>query len=258
MKGRTKYASLLFMFKKGGKIMNTKNTVATKGNGLDRSIFATKFELFNKEGLGSVRTVAKSDGTIWFVGADVCKCLGINQAPRAYMRLKPYEKATITASNSGGNNASGVRPVQLVVMSESGLYRLALTSKADQAEKFQDWITQDVLPSIRKNGGYIWNQEALAPDKAEDLARQVRKLATENGALHDYAELREQMWDTLYTENVKLIQQVKDLKDQLNGSGSTASTNNRTFDNDVMFVDPSGLVYSSANDALEAVEAARK
>ncbi len=238
--------------------MNTKNTVATKGNGLDRSIFATKFELFNKEGLGSVRTLAKSDGTIWFVGKDVCDILEIKNSGNAYTRLLDTEKAIIHSTDDGGNNTSKVHSVHFVVVSESGLYTLVMGSRKPQALPFQRWVTQEVLPSIRKNGGYIWGQEALAPDKAEELARQVRKLAAENGALTDYAELREQMWDTLYADNVKLIQQVKDLKDQLNGIDSVASTNNRTTDNDVVFVDSSGLVYSSANDALKAVEGNRR
>jgi prophage antirepressor-like protein len=87
------------------------------------------------------------DGELWFIAADVCKVLGILNYSDAYKRLREYEIKTI-------DSIEGVDvPIQNVV-SESGLYRLVLTSRKPQAEPFQDWICQEVIPSVRKTGTY--------------------------------------------------------------------------------------------------------
>lgn len=87
------------------------------------------------------------DGEPWFVAKDVCEILELSDVSTACKRLKDYEKLIQTLLVSGQNR-------DVMVISESGLYRLILTSRKPQAEPFQDWVCQQVIPSIRKTGGY--------------------------------------------------------------------------------------------------------
>lgn len=81
----------------------------------------------------------------WFVAHDIKSILEIDSS--SLRRLKVYEKGVYNIHTLGGNQA-------MTIISESGLYRLILTSRKPQAEPFQDWIVQEVLPSIRKTGSY--------------------------------------------------------------------------------------------------------
>lgn len=86
-------------------------------------------------------------GEPWFVAKDVCEVLEQPNISQVVLRLKSYEKGIHNVDTLGGNQ-------EMAIISESGLYRLVLTSRKPQAEPFQDWVVQDVLPSIRKTGSY--------------------------------------------------------------------------------------------------------
>ncbi|EXE16739.1 BRO family, N-terminal domain protein [Acinetobacter baumannii 1106579] len=111
-----------------------------------------------------VRTIVKKDGEIWFVLSDVCNVLEIGNVSMAASRLDAEE---ITLSTIEGSH----RPTNLV--NESGLYSLVLTSRKPEAKQFKKWVTSDVLPSIRKNGGYISGQENDDPEIIMAKALQV-------------------------------------------------------------------------------------
>ncbi|HCW5675043.1 TPA: BRO family protein [Acinetobacter baumannii] len=111
-----------------------------------------------------VRTIVKEDGEIWFVLSDVCNVLEIGNPSDAARRLDNDE---VTLDNIEGNH----RPTNLV--NESGLYSLVLTSRKPEAKQFKKWVTSDVLPSIRKNGGYIVGQEVDSPEILMAKALQV-------------------------------------------------------------------------------------
>ncbi|WP_289345153.1 BRO family protein [Acinetobacter baumannii] len=111
-----------------------------------------------------VRTIVKDDGEIWFVLSDVCNVLEIGNVSMAASRLDAEE---ITLSTIEGSH----RPTNLV--NESGLYSLVLTSRKPEAKQFKKWVTSDVLPSIRKNGGYIVGQEVDSPEILMAKALQV-------------------------------------------------------------------------------------
>ncbi|HCA4918014.1 BRO family protein [Acinetobacter baumannii] len=111
-----------------------------------------------------VRTIVKEDGEIWFVLSDVCNVLEIGNPSDAARRLDNDE---VTLDNIEGNH----RPTNLV--NESGLYSLVLTSRKPEAKQFKKWVTSDVLPSIRKNGGYISGQENDDPEIIMAKALQV-------------------------------------------------------------------------------------
>jgi anti-repressor protein len=95
--------------------------------------------------------VVDREGNPWFVLADVCRALEIANVGVAAARLDDDERNSIcnTDVNRGRGNPN------LVVINESGLYSLILTSRKDSAKRFKRWVTGTVLPSIRKHGGYV-------------------------------------------------------------------------------------------------------
>ena len=97
-------------------------------------------------GTNAVRIVVR-DGEPWFVAADVAAALGYRDAQDAGRSLKPEQKGTQNVRTPGGDQ-------RVTIINESGLYRLVLRSRKPEAEKFSDWVTGEVLPSIRKTGGY--------------------------------------------------------------------------------------------------------
>ncbi len=104
--------------------------------------------------------VVTVEGEPWFVAADVCGILELAAHKGGYehhlRKLDAVEKTRPPVSDTGGFN--GARPV---LISESGLYKLVLRSDKPQAKPFQDWVTKEVLPAIRKDGAYIAGEEKL-------------------------------------------------------------------------------------------------
>lgn len=100
-----------------------------------------------------VRTVTDGE-EIWFVGKDVADALGYKNARDALSRhVRDNDKGVAFHDTLGGKQ-------EVVVINEAGVYSLILRSNLPSAEKFQDWVTHDVLPSIRKQGFY-----SLLPDE---------------------------------------------------------------------------------------------
>lgn len=113
---------------------------------------------FSFEGL-SVRTVTQRDEP-WFVAADVAKVLEIGRTDDAVRRLDDDEKGTDIIRTPGGSQ-------EMTVINESGLYSLILTSRKPSAKRFKKWVTAEVLPAIRKTGGYM---VAAHDETPEELA----------------------------------------------------------------------------------------
>lgn len=115
-------------------------------------------QIFNSEEFGEIRTVT-IDGEPWFVGKDVAESLGYSNTRDAISKhIGDEDKNTVAICDGKGN------PNQTVI-NESGLYALIFGSKLESAKRFKHWVTSEVLPSIRSNGGYIANQENLTPEQ---------------------------------------------------------------------------------------------
>lgn len=114
-------------------------------------------QIFNYNG-NKVRTIQK-DGEPWWVLKDVCNVLDISQAVRVAERLDEDEVSQTHIADSLG------RRQETYIVNESGLYNVILRSDKPEAKPFRKWVTSEVLPSIRKNGGYIANQENLTPEQ---------------------------------------------------------------------------------------------
>lgn len=128
----------------------------------------SNLKIFKNPEFGSIRTV-EINNEPWFVGKDVADALGYSQTAKAIRdHVKGTHKGVSEMDTPGGRQS-------LVIIDEAGLYSLVMRAKTDTAERFQEWVTSDVLPAIRKHGGY------LSPEKIEEVLSDpdtIIKLAT--------------------------------------------------------------------------------
>lgn len=124
-------------------------------------------KIFENKEFGEIRTVVK-DGEPWFVGKDVTKILGYERPTKAILdHVDEEDLDAVPIQDSIG------RMQNTPAVNESGLYSLIISSKLPNAKKFKKWVTSEVLPSIRKNGGYIAGQETMTDDELMARALQV-------------------------------------------------------------------------------------
>lgn len=109
----------------------------------------------------SLRTLTDKAGEPWFVAKDVCDILELGNTTNALRALDEDEKTNFTNCNVAQNG--GRAPL---IISEPGLYKLVMRSRKPEAKEFQRWVTHDVLPQIRRTGGYIPTSES---DSDEDI-----------------------------------------------------------------------------------------
>lgn len=112
----------------------------------------------------SLRTLTDEAGEPWFVAKDVCDILGMSNPSMAVTALDKDEVAQIDPKDYLGSENRSNQAVNIV--SEPGLYKLIMRSRKPEAKEFQRWVTHEVLPSIRKTGGYIPTSES---DSDEDI-----------------------------------------------------------------------------------------
>lgn len=115
-------------------------------------------ETFTSAEFGSIRVLNGEDGEPWFVASDIAKTLGYRDAEKMTRRLDDDEKGTRSVGTPGGDQ-------QMTVITEAGLYAAILGSKVEGAQRFKRWVTHEVLPSIRKHGGYMAGQEHMDPER---------------------------------------------------------------------------------------------
>lgn len=102
-----------------------------------------------------LRTLTDKAGEPWFVAKDVCAILEISNPSDALKRLDDDERSRFNLGRQGETN----------IVNEAGLYVLVLGSRKPEAHEFQRWVTHEVLPSIRKHGGYMAGQERMTPEQ---------------------------------------------------------------------------------------------
>jgi anti-repressor protein len=123
---------------------------------------SNKIVPFTNPEFGTIRTILGNDHEPWFVAKDVCAALEIKNSRQALTRLDDDEKGVISNDTPGGAQ-------QMAMVNEAGLYTLVLSSKKPEAKAFKRWVTHEVLPSIRKDGGYMVAREDETPE--ETMAR---------------------------------------------------------------------------------------
>ena len=114
-----------------------------------------KIKVFENPEFGSIRTV-EQNGEPWLAGKDVAAALGYSNPRKAIAdHVDEEDKGVTNCYTLGGNQ-------NMTIINESGLYSLILSSKLPTAKKFKRWVTSEILPSIRKTGGYISGQENMS------------------------------------------------------------------------------------------------
>lgn len=143
-------------------------------------------QIFSNPAFGSVRTV-DINGKPYFVANDVARALGYSNPSKA---TNDHCKNVM---KMWGNDSLG-RPTEFKVIPEGDIYRLVIKSQLPTAEKFERWVFDEVLPSIRGNGGYVAGQESLTDDELLERAVMVaqRKIAERDKAIAEKdAKIRE-------------------------------------------------------------------
>lgn len=123
-----------------------------------------EIKIFNKDGFGNVRTI-EEDGKIMFVATDIAKALGYANPHDAIGKHCRW-----VAKREVPHPQSKTKTIEVNVIPEGDIYRLVANSELPNAEKFESWVFDEVIPSIRKDGGYIAGQESLSDDELFEKA----------------------------------------------------------------------------------------
>lgn len=129
-------------------------------------------KIFKSEQFGEIRTTGTSDNPM-FCLSDVCKLLGLESTSKVKQRLRTPGVNTREVGVQTGVRSDGTPVIQKVMMTfidEPNLYRTIFMSRRQEAEAFQDWVTSEVLPSIRKTGKYAVEQQSEMDKVCEALA----------------------------------------------------------------------------------------
>jgi anti-repressor protein len=180
---------------------------------------------FEHEAFGQVRTVA-CEGEPWFMASDIAEVLGYREAEKLTRRLDEDEMTTPLKTGSLRQIRNLRKDTRFI--NESGLYTAIMHSSKLEAKRFKKWVTSEVLPSIRKNGGYVQASINESPEeimaRALVVAQQTLKRVEEQKELAEsqlqavqpkveFAEALEVSEDTiLVRELAKLIQQTTGYK----------------------------------------------
>ena len=138
-------------------------------------------KIFKNEMFGEVRTLVNEKGEPFFVGSDIAKALGYKNSRKALIDHVDDEDKGVTKRDTLGGTQ------EMVIINESGLYSLVLSSKLPQAKEFKRWVTAEVLPQIRQTGGYLPTRnprtgEALTESELVEAANKIvaRTIARSN------------------------------------------------------------------------------
>lgn len=144
-----------------------------------------EIQVFSNAELGEVRTTVL-DGEVMFVGKDVAEILGYADPNKAIaMHVDEDDKFNDKTASSLGQRGGWL-------ISESGLYSLILSSKMPNAKKFKQWITTEVLPSIRKHGVYAVDEVLQNPDVLIQALTELKKEREEKAKLKETVAVQNQ------------------------------------------------------------------
>lgn len=171
-------------------------------------------EVFNSSEFGSIRTF-KINNTIHFVGKDIAVALGYSNPQKAVRDHIDDEDRTV-------NNSFTINGTPAVLINESGLYSLVLSSKLESAKRFKRWITADVLPALRRTGSYSLNIPQTLPEALRAYADEVEQ-HNRTRALVEAQRPKVLFADAVSTSDTDIL--VGDLAKLLNQNGYTVGQN---------------------------------
>jgi len=185
-----------------------------------------KIQVFKNNELGNIRTIEKY-GDPWFVAKDVADILGYAETNRMTVRLDDDEKMSTKLVGISKTN-----PVATLI-NESGLYSAIMGSQKPEAKKFKKWVTSEVLPALRKHGGFVANTAMFVDSYFPEMGE---------GA-------REMLIDSLDAKK-KLLQENKRLMGLKLG---LEADNNRLVEKNMVLI-PKGDFYDAVAGSVNALE----
>ena len=148
-----------------------------------------KNQIFKSKEFGQIRTCMVNRET-YFVGKDVASALGYNNPEKAVRQHVDNEDKGVNKMGTPGGNQ------QAIIINESGLYSLILSSKLESAKRFKRWVTSEVLPAIRKNGRYeLEKQNSQLCKQNGQLSKQNRVLESRNSLLEEITAQQKPLTD---------------------------------------------------------------
>ena len=127
--------------------------------------------IFRNVEFGTIRTMSNEQGEPMFCGKDVAEALGYKKPENAVAKHVDTEDKTTTLIQGSGSNYK----TQAIFINESGLYALILSSKLESAKRFKRWVTSEVLPAIRKQGGYLIAKKGESEKEVMKRAMEIAK-----------------------------------------------------------------------------------
>lgn len=190
----------------------TKSAIGTTNQTVETQ---TGIQIFDNSQFGQMRVRTSTNGKVWFCLADVCKALEIGNPRQVKTRLKQdgvitNDGVSIT-TNQYGKTSEQI--VQLNFIDEPNLYRCIFQSRKKEAEQFQDWVCDEVLPAIRRTGGYMTAQPDETPEQLLS-----RALLIANDALNrtkQHADVLERKTVLLQSQNEVQAHRIGDQEDML-------------------------------------------
>ena len=147
-------------------------------------------QAFDNPEFGSIRAMRGGDGEPWFVAADIAKALGYRDAEKMTRRLDSDEKGTRSVGTPGGAQ-------KMSVITEAGMYSAILGSQVEGARRFKRWVTHEVLPALRRDGGYM-----VARDETPEQTMARAVLIAQRTVERQRAELEEMRPKALFADAV--------------------------------------------------------
>lgn len=192
-----------------------------------------ELKIFNNNQFGSIRTTVINNEP-YFMLKDVCEILDIKNQRDAKNRLSPKGVGTTDILTSGGLQKA-------TFINESNLYKLAFTSRKKEAEEFTDWVTSEVLPTIRKHGAYmtedVIKQAILTPDFLIGLAQELKAEQEKNKELAALTAYQEQQ--------IAEFKPVKDYVDRILSTKSTMTITQIAADYDLSAVKLNKILHEA-------------
>ena len=148
---------------------------------------------FNSDQFGQLRAIQDENGEPWFVAKDICNALGLANTTEALRGLDDDEVSNFINSEVAQNGGRAPR-----IINEPGFYKLVMKSRKPEAKAFQRWVTHEVLPSIRKKGGYI----AAAPDETPEQIMARAVLLAQDTIARQKAQIEELKQKALFADAV--------------------------------------------------------
>ena len=181
-----------------------------------------KFQLFNYQNLGSIRTSKGPDGRVWFCLNDVLGILQLSTITRVVERLNPKGLSSTQVGVQTGYRKDGspaIQNVNMIFVDEGNLYQAIGRSRKPEAQPFLNWVFREVLPTINRTGAYLTDEVITElrknPEKINVLIKENEELRSQVKAYDEYSRGYDDKYNALVQEYNELIDENNELQERI-------------------------------------------